>query len=106
VSKETENGKTTWEVESIDNGLSRDLVYNADGTVVEIEEEIPAASLPEPVTAAVKAKYPKATIARAEKVTHGTTESYELTLKGAALKSIELTRDGILVPAKEKGKAK
>jgi hypothetical protein len=103
VAKETEGGKTAWEVESIDNGLARDLVYNPDGTVVEIEEQIDAASLPAVVSAALKAKYPAATVTKAEKMTKGTTLTYEMALKGAAVKSVEITPDGKLLPAaKEK----
>jgi len=103
ASKETENGKTVWEVESIDNGLARDLIYNPDGTVLEFEEQIDPASLPAAVSAALKAKYPKATITKAEKLMKGTTITYETALKGAALASVEITPEGKIVPAaKEK----
>ena len=103
VSEEKESGKTTWEVESTDSGMARDLVYNPDGTVVDIEEEVAAASLPSAVTAALKAKYPKATITKAEKLTTGKTFVYELTITGAGeVKSIELTADGKAVPAAKK----
>lgn len=99
VAEEKENGKTTWEVESTDNGMARDLVYNPDGTVVDIEEEVAAASLPPAVTAALKAKYPKAAITKAEKLTTGKTFVYELTIGGAgSVTSIELTADGKAVP--------
>jgi hypothetical protein len=99
AAKETENGKTTWEVESTDGGLARDLVYNPDGTVVDIEEEVTVASLPAVVMATVKATYPKATITKAEKLIRGEKWTYELTLKGAAKPSIELTPDGKVVAA-------
>ena len=103
VAEERENGKTTWEVESTDKGLGLDLVYNPDGTVVDIEEEVAAASLPPAVTAALKAKYPKATITKAEKLTTGKTSVYELTLTGAGeVKSIELTADGKPAPPDKK----
>lgn len=104
AAKETENGKTVWEVESIDNKLSRDLVYNPDGTVVEIEEQVEPASLPAAVTAALKGKYPAASITKAEKMTKGTALSYEMALKGAAVKSIEITPDGKIVPAAKESK--
>jgi DNA-binding beta-propeller fold protein YncE len=104
AAKETENGKTVWEVESIDNNLSRDLIYNPDGTVVEIEEEVPAVSLPAVVTAAVTAKHPKATITKAEKTTAGQKVWYELALKGAAVKTIELTPEGTPVLAAKEGR--
>jgi hypothetical protein len=104
AAKEMENGKIEWEVESIDNGLARDLVYNPDGTVVEIEEQVAPASLPAAVTDAIKVKYPKATITKAEKLMKGAALTYEMALTGAAVKSIEITPDGKIVPsANEKG---
>ena len=97
AAEEKENGKVVWEVESTENGLGRDLVYTPDGTIVEIEEEVPSAQLPAPVTAAVKAQYPSARIVKGERVTRGATVTYELQLAGAAKKSIELTPEGKLV---------
>jgi hypothetical protein len=101
ASKETEAGKTVWEVESIDTNLARDLVYNPDGTVVEVEEEVAMAGVPPVVADALKAKYPKATVTKAEKKTTGATVAYEFALKGAAVKSVAMTPDGKIVPAKK-----
>ena len=101
VAKETEDGKTVWEVESIDEGLGRDLIYAVDGTVMVIEEEMAASSLPAAVTKALKAGYPGASIARAEKVTKGETVQYEIQLTGAAVTSVELMPDGTPVPEKK-----
>lgn len=100
AAEEKENGKVVWEVESTDNGLGRDLLYTPEGSVVEIEEEVPTAQLPAPVIAAVEAQYPAARIVKGEKVTRGTTVSYELQLAGAARKSVELTPEGKPVGAK------
>jgi hypothetical protein len=104
AAKETEGGKTVWEVESIDNGLARDLIYSPDGTVVEFEEQIDPASLPAAVSAALTAKYPKATITKAEKLMKSTTVTYEMALKGAAVTSVEITPDGKVVPVKKEAK--
>jgi len=101
TSKETENGKTVYEVESVENGMARDLIYAADGTVMETEEAMSPADLPPAVTAALKKLYPKATIAVAEKQTKGTMVQYELQVKGAAKKSVSFLPDGTL-PAPEK----
>ncbi len=101
ASKETEDGKTVWEVESTDKGLGRDLIYALDGTVLVIEEEMTASSLPAAVTAALKAEYPGASIARAEQVTMGETVQYEIQLTGADVKSVELMPDGTPVPKKK-----
>jgi hypothetical protein len=48
AAEEKESGKVVWEVESTENGLGRDLVYTPDGSVVEIEEEVPSAQLRAP----------------------------------------------------------
>lgn len=102
TSKETENGKTVYEVESVDQGLNRDLIYNPDGTVVEIEEQIKPADLPALVSDALKNLYPKAAITKAEKLTRGQTLQYELALKGAPKNEIAFTPDGKLVPPEPK----
>lgn len=105
AAKETEGGKTVWEVESTDNGLARDLVYNPDGTVVDIEEEVPPASLPPAVTAALKAKFPKAAITKAEKKTTGKVLTYEMTITGAGkVTSAEFTPEGKFVPPSKEEK--
>ena len=101
TAKETENGKTVFEVESVENGRARDLIYAADGAVMEIEEELNPADLPAPVTASLKKLYPKATVAVAEKLTKGTMVQYELQIKGAAKKSVSFLPDGTQ-PAPEK----
>jgi uncharacterized membrane protein YkoI len=101
TAKETENGKTVYEVESVENGKARDFMYAADGTVLEIEEEMNPADLPAPVTASLKRLYPKATIAVAERLSKGTAVQFELQIKGAAKKAVSFLPDGTL-PAPEK----
>jgi uncharacterized membrane protein YkoI len=94
VSKEKENGTELYEVESRDGTQARDLIYKADGTLVEYEEQIPEASVPAAVVAAVKAKYPKATITRSEKLFKDGAMHYELALKGAKVGEVTLTPEG------------
>ncbi len=80
-STETENGKTYYEVESMQGKTSLDVSYLADGTATEVEEGVAAKDLPNPVMQAVKAKYPKGKIAKAEKKTADTLVTYELKVK-------------------------
>ena len=98
VSKEagegSEKGKTVYEVESIDAGLPRDLIYRADGTVVEYEERVAEANVPAAVITAIKTKYPKATLGKCEKLFKDGTMSYEIALKGAKVGSVTLTPEG------------
>ncbi len=78
TAQETEKGETYFEIESVDNGLSRDLLYLADGTVVEIEESVDPAKLPASVKAFVKNKYPHGKIAAAEKNFRDGATTYDL----------------------------
>jgi hypothetical protein len=94
VSKEKENGTEVYEVESVDGTQARDLIYKADGTLVEYEEQVPESSVPAAVITAVKTKYPKATISRCEKLFKDGTTNYELALKGAKVGEVTLTPEG------------
>lgn len=81
LNEEKKDGKTYFEIESKDGKLERDLLYLADGSVVEIEESVAVADLPAAVKGAVEAKYPKANMAKAEKVTKGTDVTYSVKVK-------------------------
>jgi uncharacterized membrane protein YkoI len=76
--REKENGKVFYEIESREGTTTRDVLYNPDGTVAEIEESLTASDLPAAVQQAFKAKYPKAVITKAEKTTAGDKVSYEI----------------------------
>ena len=90
--KEYEKGKTTYEVESMDGTTRRDLIYNPDGTVVEIEEVIDVKTLPEAVTAALTKQFKKFEVKGAEKLTRGETMEYELVIK-VGKKQYEVSTD-------------
>ena len=97
-SKETENGKTEYEVESMDGTIARDVTYAPDGTAVLIEESMPIAELPAPVSAAVARLYSKAAITKAERVTAPTKAmQYEVALKGAKVAEVVFTADGQVI---------
>ena len=81
LAEEKKDGKTYFEIESKEGKMERDLLYLADGSVVEIEESVTVADLPGAVKDAVVAKYPKAKIAKVEKVTKGTDVSYSMKVK-------------------------
>ena len=76
--REKEKGKVFYEIESREGTTTRDVLYNPDGTVAEVEESVAAADLPAEVQQAFKEKYPKATITKAEKTTAGDKVSYEI----------------------------
>jgi hypothetical protein len=94
VSHETEDGVEQYEIESTNAGHGLDVNYKPDGTLIVIEEEIAAADVPAAVTAAIAARYPKATITSRERATEKTRSYFEIGLKGAPVKEVQLTADG------------
>ena len=100
VTTEREGGKLVYEVESVDQGRRRDILYTPEGNAIEVEEEIAQSALPQAVLATVKKQHPKATISKCEKATRGATTEYEIQLKGADLRELVLSPDGRLIKAK------
>jgi hypothetical protein len=94
ISHETEDGVEQYEIESTNAGHGLDANYKPDGTLIVIEEEIAAADVPAAVTAAIAARYPKATITTRERATEKTRSYFEIGLKGAPVKEVQLTADG------------
>lgn len=76
--KETEDGKTTYEIGLEENGKGIDVSLKEDGTILEIEKEIDAKDLPKPVADAVKGKYPGGAIKKAEEVSKDGKTLYEV----------------------------
>lgn len=68
-SKEKENGQTTYEVEMIVNGRSKDVQMDAKGAVIEVEEQIDLETLPADVKAALQAKAGEGKITKVESIT-------------------------------------
>jgi len=101
--QEKEHGKTFYEIESLEGATHRDLLYNPDGTVAEIEESIAAADLPAAAQDAIHKKYPRAVISLAEKTTADGKVSYEVIAKqGKRRITMEFDADGKIVNSKMK----
>lgn len=101
--REKEDGKVFYEVESIDGTTHRDILYNSDGTVAEIEESIAATDLPAEAQKIIHDQYPRAVISIAEKVTAGDKVGYEVSAKqGKRRISLGFDADGKLVKPKSK----
>lgn len=75
LSEEREEGKVLYEVETTLNGHTRDLLFDAAGTLVEVEEEVAPESLPTVVRTALKTR---GKVLKVEAVTKGTTVTYEV----------------------------
>jgi len=99
--REKENGKVFYEIESREGTTTRDVLYNPDGTVAEIEESIAATGLPAEVQQAMKEKFPKAAITKAERTTAGDKVSYEIVARqGKKRVTIEFDSSGKVLTKK------
>jgi hypothetical protein len=85
--KETEGGKTYFEIESKNGGSSLDVLYLPDGTLTEVEEGLTASDLPDPVKAAINGKYPKARTTKVEKTTRGSEVTYEVKISSGTTRA-------------------
>ena len=68
-SEEKEKGQTFYEAELLVNGHSKDVLMDANGTVVEVEEEVPMSGLPSEVKAGLQAKTDGGKIVKVETIT-------------------------------------
>ena len=96
LSKETENGKTSYEVETMVNGKHRDFIVDAKGTVTEVEEETALGSIPAAAKAAIEKKVAGGKIGLVEIMTRGGATFYEAayTSKDGKKHSVLVKPDG------------
>jgi hypothetical protein len=79
--KDKENGKLTYEVETLKDGKSKDITLDVSGTVLEVEQEVAASSLPPAVSDAIAKAAHNSKIGKVESVTReGAIASYETTI--------------------------
>jgi hypothetical protein len=95
-STEKENGQTLYEVEMTVNGHSKDISMTADGSIVEIEEQVAMDSLSPEVKAGLQAKADKGKILKVESLTKkGKLVAYEAKVETNGKKSeIQVGPDG------------
>jgi len=99
-SKETENGRTYYEIEMLQNGKTKDLLADQDGKIVETEEQVEIPALPQEVKNGLKQQAPQGKIMKVEKVTKGETISYEAVISnGGKKREIAIATDGSKIKA-------
>jgi putative PepSY-like beta-lactamase-inhibitor len=76
--KEVEDERTFYKIESSD---SRGVLYDPEGVLIVVETPSAVSDLPEKVQQAARKKFPKGKIMLAEKLTRGSSVTYELQLK-------------------------
>jgi uncharacterized membrane protein YkoI len=102
LSKEVEKGKTFYEAELRVNGHNKDLLIDPTGAVVEVEEEVPLASVPAAVRATIAQNAGRGRIVNVESVTRNSSVvAYEAHIKAGRWAEIKVAADGKLI-TKEK----
>lgn len=88
---EVENGQREYEVETVVDGRSRDVTISLTGTVLEIEEQVQAESLPGQVREALQRQAQGGKITKIESVTRrGKLVAYEAQVQTGAGKHKEI----------------
>jgi len=95
-SREKEKGQTLYEVELTVNGHSKDVLMAADGSIVEVEEQVAPDSLSAEVKAGLQAKAGKGKIVKVESLTKkGKLVAYEAQVETNGKKSeVQVGPDG------------
>lgn len=95
--RETRDGLTRYEANFKKDGKEIEAVYEADGTLVQTEQEIALRELPELIVRSIKQQHPDARLSEAEQVLDpkGTTLGYEVEISvGKDWFELDLDSDG------------
>jgi hypothetical protein len=95
-STEKEHGQTFYEAEMMVNGHSKDILMDAGGAIVEVEEQVELGKLPADVKAGLTAKAGKGEIKKVESITkHDKLVAYEAQISTNGKRSeIQVGPDG------------
>lgn len=95
-SRETEYGKTSYEVEMVVNGHRKDVAIDSQGAIVEVEEEVALSSLSPTVAAGLNAKTAGGKILKVESLTkNGKLVAYEAKIEASGKRhEIQVGPDG------------
>ncbi len=98
VWKETEEGKTSYEVEFEAADVDHSMKIAPDGAVLEEETSVELSALPAAVKAAVMAKYPTGKMGDANMVKEGGTSAYEVEVKiNKATHELKVSAEGAVL---------
>jgi hypothetical protein len=95
-SSETKGGQLEYEIALTVHGRSRDVSVAADGSIIEIEQQVALDSVPAAVRAGLRVKAGAGQIAKVESITkHGTIVAYEAQLRtGTKRSEVQVGPDG------------
>lgn len=98
--EESVDGKIAYEVQFKDKGKKFELLYSADGALIETEEEIRISNLPKVVVKSIKKEHPHAKLKEAEQILNpdGTVRAYEVEFSdGKKLFELEIDPNGVIL---------
>lgn len=99
VSPAQDGGRPVHRIESVEKGRTRTVLYAANGTLVQVAEQVTERDLPAPVAAAMHS-HPRAIFVSGLKVTRNGAVHYELTLRGTRKTAMVAKPDGTVVSFK------
>jgi uncharacterized membrane protein YkoI len=98
--KEIENGKPEYEVETVMDGKTKDIALDENGSVLEVEQQVELASMPASAREGLEKQAGHGKIKKVESVTRGSSVSYEaVVMRGSKRSEVAVTSDG--KPGKE-----
>lgn len=103
-SKETENGRTSYEVELTVKGHGKDISMDSDGKVVEVEEQVSMSSVPEAARSAIEKGAAGGKVTKIEAVSNGSgpVEAYEAqVMKAGKHSEVRVAPDGSPKPEED-----
>jgi hypothetical protein len=86
-------------VDSVDKGRRRVVFYDANGAVLQVDEQVEEKELPAPVAAAMRS-HPRASYGGGLKIARGTSVEYHLTLRGTRKTALVVKPDGTVISFK------
>jgi len=91
--KENEGGKSIFQIDFIMDNKELEALYNLDGTMIQLEEELKTKDIPADLLKAIKEEYPKSKVLEASKIyKNGKFSGYSVEIKTGG-NSIEIEFD-------------
>jgi hypothetical protein len=99
ATQERDGSRAAFRVDSAQHGKRRSVLYDANGAVIEVAEQVEEKELPPPVAAAMHS-HPRAIYVSGFKVTRGGSVEYRLTVRGTRKTAMLAKPDGTVISFK------
>ena len=99
VVNQNDNNRAAYRIESVDKGRKRAVLYEANGALIEVADQVEEKELPVPVAAAMHS-HRRAIYVSGLKVSRGGNVEYRLTLRGSRKTAMVVKPDGTVLSFK------